>query len=381
MVQRNLCCGCGACAQQCPASCIEMKEDAEGFLYPVLDNTKCIHCMKCENVCPVEALEQNAKEKKPDAFAVINLNDGERMRSSSGGFFSLLANKILEEEGVVFGAALSDDNKRLSHVMIERKEDLWKLNGSKYFQSIIGDSYICAHNLLEQGRKVLFSGTPCQIEGLLKYIGRPYDNLLCMDLICHGVPSPKAWRKYLNERESLTASKSEWVSFRDKRCSWKNYSVAIRFQNGEMYNSLLDKDSYMISFLNNANLRPSCYSCRYKSVNRKSDITVGDFWGIENVCPEMDDDKGTSLVIIHSSKGQGIFEELKSQTEYCRVDIEEALKNNSAMITSPKPHPRRTEFFNGLDTMPFEKIIEKYLKPRLRLRSIRNKIIRIIRDL
>lgn len=204
----STCCGCSACAQACPKGCITMQADGEGFLYPVIDENTCIACGACEHVCPIKNTSPEPTGE-PDAYAAYSKNTEQRLESSSGGVFSLLAEEILQNSGVVFGAAMSEDCRKAQHIAVERQEDLWKLRGSKYLQSEIGSTYRQAENALKQGRRVLFSGTPCEIEGLHRYLRREYENLLCVDLICHGVPSAKLWEKYVSYRENCAGAAAQ----------------------------------------------------------------------------------------------------------------------------------------------------------------------------
>ena len=287
------CCGCHACAQICPQHCITMQPDAEGFLYPQIDETACIHCNLCEKVCPILQSLEEPKDKTPAAYAAINKDDDIRRQSSSGGVFTLLAEYILAQGGVVFGAAMADDQRSVRHIAVETPEDLAALRGSKYLQSTIGNTYGEAKQALQAGRKVLFTGTPCQIEGLKSFLqGREYPNLYCMDVICHGVPSPLAWQTYVSEQETRAGVPARRTFFRHKKYGWKTFALLLEFSNNKAYECVLSKDAFMQAFLQNACLRPSCHACHFKKLNRVSDITVADYWGVQNQQPDMDDDKG-----------------------------------------------------------------------------------------
>ena len=383
MEGREQCCGCEACANICPKRCITMTEDSEGFCYPVLDEEFCIDCSLCEKVCPIlmqkkEASNNNCEEKHiqdrytlPDAYAVMNRDEDVRLVSSSGGMFSLLAESVLAQAGYVFGAVMSDDCRTVYHREIGTVEDLDKLRGSKYVQSRIGDTYQQVKKRLEAGTLVLFSGTPCQIEGLQSYLDREYKNLVCIDFICHGVPSPKVWKTYVDFR--LRREKEEFVQqtfFRHKIYGWKMYALLFEYSNNKAYIGKLGKDPYLKAFLNDAILRPSCYNCKFKKINHKSDITLADFWGIQNVAPEMDDDKGTSLVIVHSNKGKKIFESLSSKMISKKVDVSVAIKYNPSMLCSVNPHEKREKFFVKLETMPFDQLVKQYTKKKRTWKSV-----------
>ncbi|MBQ9782712.1 MAG: Coenzyme F420 hydrogenase/dehydrogenase, beta subunit C-terminal domain [Clostridia bacterium] len=357
VIDKSLCNGCTACKQVCPKNCITFERDENGFLYPVIDSERCINCNLCKKTCPVLNKGENA-EKQVNAFAVINKNDSERQDSSSGGVFSLLAKYVLSKNGVVFGASF-DENFVVKHLYIEKESDLYKLRKSKYVQSEINDTFLKTKDFLEQGRLVLFTGTPCQIGGLLSYLKKPYDNLITQDVICHGVPSPKVWQKYLETK--LNNGKIYNISFRDKRLSWKNYLFTIEYQD-KIESESLSENPYMQLFLKNVILRESCYNCAFKDKFRNSDITLADFWGIDNVCKDFNDDKGVSLVIVNSNKGENLFNDIKSDLIYNQTDFEKAISYNPAMTNSVKINKNRQKFFNKLDKVDFKKLSIKYTK-------------------
>lgn len=357
ITQNSKCSGCYSCVNACPKSCISMVSDAEGFWYPRVEEPACINCGKCEKVCPV--VHNKASENISSAYAAYNKNEKIRQDSSSGGLFTLFAEYIINSGGVVFGACFNDTFE-VVHDYTERVEGLVKFRGSKYLQSKIGDTYKATKDLLDNNRPVLYTGTPCQIAGLRAYLGREYDNLYCQDIICHGVPSPKVWSKYLEHREMTANASAGNVSFRDKSESWKRYSVAIKFDDESSYQKQFADDEYMIAFLRDVCLRPSCYDCAFKACNRESDFTLADFWGIENILPEMDDDKGTSLLIIHSEKGKRLFDEIKDGLCFAEVNLEEALQYNPSMVRSAKPNPKRKAFFENLDSCEFHVLVRKY---------------------
>lgn len=361
------CSGCAACAAICPKQCITMRSDEEGFFYPEIDSSTCIHCNRCEQVCPIiqtRVLQEPNVLKSPVAYAAYNLDESTRLSSSSGGMFTLLAEKVLQEKGIVFGAAMSEDQHSVSHIAVENVEDLEKLRGSKYLQSNTDGVYPKVSEELETGRRVLFSGTPCQVEALHTFLGREYENLLCVDLICHGVPSPKVWDKYISYQEDRAGAPARRTFSRHKKYGWKTFAVLFEFSNNTAYEQILSKDLFMQAFLQNACLRPSCHSCAFKKLNRLSDITLADFWGIQDIAPEMDDDKGTSLVIVHTAKGQKVFDSLKNEMRFLEVEIAKALAGNPAMTASVPEHKCRRQFFAHLDTMPFDVLVKKYAKPQ-----------------
>ena len=354
---KTRCMGCHACYNRCPVQAIEMVEDEKGFKYPQVNKEKCINCGLCERVCPI--LNPRKVKNTPKAYAVKNKNEDVREKSSSGGMFSLLAEKVLQDGGVVFGVAF-DENWQLKHIYVENIEDLQIFRGSKYLQSIVGETYSKLKDFLIEGRKVMYTGTPCQIEGLKSYLGKEYENLFTQDIICHGVPSPKVHERYLKYlRDKYKTKNIKNIIHRTKINGWKNWCVNIKFDNSE-YIKAHEQDPYMQAFLRNTSLRESCYNCQFKKKHRISDITLADFWGIENIAPEMDDNKGTSLVIINSEKGKQIFEQIKDKIIYKQVDFEEAIRYNPSMTTSVKPDPNREKFFDNLDKMPFDELVKKY---------------------
>jgi coenzyme F420-reducing hydrogenase beta subunit len=262
------CTGCYACSQICPdeIKCISMVKDNEGFWYPKVDYSKCIKCGLCVDVCPI--LNNKVVENTPVAYACINKNKSIRLESSSGGLFSLIAEQVIEDGGVVFGAGF-DENFEVMHSYIEKKNDIGKFRGSKYVQSKIGNTYKQAESFLKSGRKVLFTGTPCQIAGLKSFLGEPYIGLLCVDLVCHGVPSPDVFKKYIKYRNEKANSQVKRISFRRKDEGWKRFSVSFLFENDTEYRQNLNNDLYMKAFLKNICLRPSCYECKFKTLHRQ----------------------------------------------------------------------------------------------------------------
>lgn len=365
IVNNKDCTGCHACYSICPQNCISMDRDPEGFWYPKVDYDKCIDCGLCEKVCPI----QNKIEiiNKPQAYACINKDELIRIKSSSGGIFTLIAEEIIDLGGVVFGA-MFNNNFEVIHSYVETKEELSKLRGSKYVQSRIGETYKRVKDFLNEERKVLFTGTPCQISGLKLFLGNTYDNLVCMDIVCHGVPSPSVLEKYIKYREKQANSKTKRIAFRRKYEGWKQFSVSFLFENNTEYRQTLHTDFYMKAFLKNVCLRPSCYECSFKTIHRESDMTLAGFWGIQNILPDMDDDKGTSLIFVNSIVGQDILNEIKSKIILKEVDIDKALKYNSAAIKSVEYNEKRKLFFNDLNSCSFDKLIKRNCSDKIILK-------------
>lgn len=290
---KSKCCGCTACYAVCPHDAIIMKPDALGFMYPEVDMEVCVDCGLCERVCPHPKEYPEANPLK--VYAAFNKDNDVRMNSSSGGVFPVAAQNIFEGGGTVYGAAFSDnDDGEVVHVQAGDMEAIRPLCGSKYVQSDMHDTFRMIRSQVRQGRTVLFTGTPCQVAGLESFFVTKPDNLYTMSCACHGVPSPSVWRRYYKE----IRGSSSVVSFRDKGKGWKGYDVRI----GD-YTSPAFKDPYMKAMLKGITLRPSCVSCPYKGRAFGSDLLVGDWWGIGKIMPELDDDRGTSAVIVNTGKG------------------------------------------------------------------------------
>lgn len=381
ITSKSECCGCSSCAQICPKKCIDMTEDEEGFLYPLVDKSKCIDCGLCEKSCPI--LKNEKSNDTISAYACQNIDETTRLRSSSGGTFSLLSEYVLDNNGVVFGCAF-DSDMVLFHSYAETYDDYKKFRGSKYLQSKIGDCYTKVREFLNNDRLVMFTGTPCQIDGLKSYLKKDYNNLILVDLVCHGAPSPLVFSKYKNELEKKFDSKTESVSFRKKSSGWKTFSVSFMFKNKKEFTNTLNNDLFMRGFLKDLFLRPSCHKCISNGLKRNSDITLADYWGISNHYPEMDDDKGTSLILINSEKGKRYFDSISDKMKFIQTDIDYALESNPRIIKSVSPHKSRSEFFNNLDKYDFSKLIHKYcddpflVKVRIHLSIIKSKIKQII---
>ncbi|MDY4079524.1 MAG: Coenzyme F420 hydrogenase/dehydrogenase, beta subunit C-terminal domain [Clostridium sp.] len=375
IINKEECCGCYTCVSICPKNCISMKIDEEGFWYPEVNKDICIQCGLCEKKCPV-IQNEDVNDKEVNAYVAYSKNEKIRMKSSSGGLFAILAEEVLSEGGVVFGAAFN--NKFLvHHVAIESMEDLKILQGSKYLQSEIGYTYKEAKKFLKQGRKVLFSGTACQIAGLKSFLGKDFDNLFTIDVLCHGVPSPKVWEKYINEKEKKYNASIKQIEFRNKTEGWKKFSVKMVFDDSQSYRKNLDIDDYMKLFLSNICLRPSCHNCKFKSLNRPSDITLGDCWGIENYMPNMDDDKGTSVVLTHSEKGREMLLNLTEKINLKEAEVDKVLSPTADSRKSVKSHCNRKKFFKYLNKDTDISKLVKLIQPSFMRKCIR-KIKKII---
>ena len=360
---KQYCVGCNACAQICPKQCISMHEDHEGFIYPKVDTTECIDCNRCEKACPVIYSD---KARTPlTVYAVKSRDEVIRKESSSGGVFTLLAEQTIQQQGVVFGAGFNADWE-VVHSYTETLEGLQKFRGSKYVQSLVGESFKQVSQFLKEGREVLFSGTPCQVAGLKKYLNKAYSNLLTVDIVCHGVPSPKVFRLYLDEvitqvgfvkketvlSANLNRELIQDIQFRNKTHGWKRFSFLLSLTKGVaeekksiLFSETIKKNAFLRGFRKNLYLRPSCYACPSKNFKSGSDITLGDFWGVENYYPEFDDDKGTSIVLTHSVLGEACYAAIATSTHSIPIAYASAFAGNSCMEHAIKEHPNRAQFF------------------------------------
>lgn len=350
------CSGCAACEQICVAGAIVMKENPEGFLLPVINSEKCISCRKCEKTCPVINPFENAESQK--FYAARAKDEDVVLRSSSGGMFSVFARRVLSQGGVVFGAGY-DENIKLVHKSASTVDELTSLMGSKYIQSDVQDTYKAAKTELERGRQVLFSGTPCQCAGFRKFLGKEFSNLILVDFVCHGVPSPKLFAKYL---EFMSKDKEiESVRFRDKTENVKTgHQISITYKDASVYRKPVTEDLYMRAFIENISLRESCYDCSFKNFNSSSDITIGDFWGLDKTDSPLKDKNGVSLVILNTPKGEEIFASVQDSTDTDLRNMEEAVRENKSMVTSTRRNPLRHKYLRSMNKTSIDKLNKKY---------------------
>ena len=359
------CCGCGACAAVCSNGAIDMRKDEEGFLYPVVADDKCVECGACVSICRAGAGKIKASDNV-SAFAAYCIDESIRKSSSSGGIFSILAEEVLRHGGVVYGAAF-DERFSVKHIAVDNVSELPRLRGSKYVQSDIGDCFADVKRNVLAGRQVLFSGTPCETAGMLNYLGGRHENLLTVDLVCHGVPSPAVWDAYVRE---ICGAKDyadiKRISFRDKTISWREYSVLFVFKDNTEHRRAMKDDHYMQGFLRDLYLRPSCHACRFKGDNRTSDITLADFWGIEKVMPEMYDGRGTSLILTNTKKGLKFLARIKDKMRIADADVSEALSHNEAAIASVEANLNREEFFRAFikENSSPQTLVERYARKK-----------------
>ena len=350
----DACCGCGACAARCPKSCIEMLADECGFLRPEIDSDACVRCEGCDSVCPV--LSERGRD---DVVAVewAKSNDAtERECSSPGGVFSLLARAVLEEGGVVVGVAWEPGFKAVSHVLVENKSSLGSVRLSKYVQSALGrDVYEGVRGALRGGMRVLFSGTACQVAGMRSYLGKlaDSDRFLAVDVICHGVPSPRLWEMWAEYKEGVADAPLIGVNMRSKATGWLTYSTSYEFSHGSgdvfVDSCRFGDDWYMRAFLSNASLRSSCLECPVKR-SCGSDITLGDFWGFQDIHSEVDFSKGISAVICNTEKGAMAVAAIEPQVQSGKATFEQVLAGNPSLIRPAQPYPRRREFLSNVSS-------------------------------
>ncbi len=358
LASHNHCTGCGACASGCPKDAITMERDKEGFLYPVIHSEKCVRCGHCTAVCP--ALHARPEQPLPAAFAAWNRAEDVRKDSTSGGVFSLLAEYVLECGGVVFGAAM-DGHQHLRHTACFRKEDLWRMRGAKYVQSDLGDCYLEVKHWLES-RLVLFSGTPCQVDGLYRYLGSRPENLVTCDLVCHGVPSPGVWEDMVRSIERRKGKTVQAVRFRNKVTGWKDSHFTVVYSDGSVDSAPLFATEYGHAFGRALFLRPSCYRCAYTSAARVGDFTLGDFWGLRSDELPEQQEKGVSLLLVNTAHGSHLFDQLPMAKE--KFPLERAIAGNPRLaspITQPADRPA---FFAAYALEPFDQVRKRFFALR-----------------
>lgn len=361
------CCGCTACKHICPIKAIEMESDEEGFLYPSININLCTECGMCISVCPNKSkVNIDKKFEIPKVYAAKHVSDAVRLKSSSGGIYTALSDYVINErKGICYGAVF-DREFNVCHDTASTIEERERLRGSKYIQSDLRNVFIKIKEDLIDDKTVLFTGTPCQTAGLSKYLERskvPTSKLVLNDIICHGTPSPKLWKDYINYIKEINKSELEEYTFRSKEKGWRGYNVKAKFSNGYIRLNSDDILKYIKLYKSNLILRPSCYCCKHTSLDRPSDIMIGDFWGIEKSIPEFEDAKGVSLVLLNTELGEKLFNKIKCDLEYKESNTKDCLQLNLYQPT-PQP-PNRKKFWKDYKKRGFSYIAKKYTRKTL----------------
>lgn len=358
------CCSCGACAAICPHDCIELKENKEGFDYPVIDNTKCKNCFLCEKVCPIL---HPIKKIDEQIYTVVaqNLNLEIRSNSSAGGFVGALLSHVFQKDGVGYSVGYNPNNE-VSFIRVTNIQECFdnRLFSSKYVIAKNNNIFRYVKKDLLNGRLVCFIGLPCQVEGLKKYLGKDYKSLISVDLTCYGCPSRKVYRKYLDYIEAKYKSKVSNVLFRDKRFGYSVPTMSVVLENGKIKSQNSAIKSYLRCFFDNISIRPSCYHCQFKGISRVSDLTIGDCKNIHDFVPEYDDDLGTTVVHVHTEKGKEIMKQLNDFLRWTQVSTEKILETcGTKLVFSAENNPKRAPFFRDIDDLCYKDLINKYCPP------------------
>lgn len=372
-LDKTLCCGCTACASVCPVSCIAMKEDSSGFLYPVVDKDRCIDCGLCKKVCPFATSEKLKNKASGYCYELLINNQEELMKSASGGAFKAIVDTFCDENYVVFGAEMLEDLS-VKHTIAYNMEEVDKFRKSKYVQSDTSNIYPLVKQALEERKKVLFSGTGCQVAGLKGFLQKDYNNLITVDLVCHGVPSKKIFMSYIKSLEKQYNKKVKLYEFRAK--SWNKgglLDVKITFEDGKIRKIKCQLDLYMRTFLKSIMFMPSCYECKFACAERTSDITIADFWGSEKVKNSLESINGISLMIPNTKKGNVVINNIKNAS-LLKTELEKAIISNGNLKRPSPKHPDREQFLE-LAHKDFKKAADKYcpvsIKVRLKLLILR----------
>jgi len=389
ILRKEECTGCSACFDICPTKAIKLETDIEGFWYPKVVLELCIDCGLCDKTCPelhMDELKQHGTNANPVVLSSRHKVDAIRQESTSGGIFSALANQMYQKGGYVGGAVYTADFA-VNHIVSNKSEDLLRIRGSKHYQSETVGLFTQIKALLKQDEEVLVCGTPCQMAGLRLFLSKDYEKLITVDFICLGINSPKVFHKHLEYLERKFGAKAISVQGKNKDLGWRSLAYKIKFANEKVYLRKGKDDAFTRGFVSlHTNCRPTCYECKYKGFPRISDITLGDFWGIENVDKTMDDNMGTSVVLLNSQKGSDFFNSIKDTVWAKEVTLSDALQGNPALEKSiAKPTINRDEFFLDVDKFPFEDVVEKYFpiestifsKVKNRLQTFRNIVIQM----
>lgn len=380
IIDKALCTGCSACEQVCSHSAIQMQQDYEGFVYPVVDAKRCNECGLCSGICPQK--HNSGVLTKTEVYAAYNKDEATRASSTSGGLFTIFSQWVISQGGVVFGASFTD-TWMVRHEAAWTDEDCTRFRGSKYVQSDVSGIYKQVKSYLQQDKWVLFTGTPCEIDGLKGYLKKDYEKLLLIDLVCHGVPSPKLWSKFLNwQKKKYDILKYEGIRFRAKTKGWEKCNVEFDYLSEQNNHKTLSwnwaEDIYTDLFEKGISLRPSCYQCKYRCLHHPSDITLGDCWHYKDLAPKIFDNKGLSLVYVHTKTGKQLFKILSKALEYRQVDsniVEEQIATETGYYTEGSG---AREFYVLSSILPIN-IVAKFAKRKSLLERFRNKVQKIIR--
>lgn len=364
----NKCTGCGACVQTCPTKCISWMERDFGFLYPKIDTEKCINCGKCTEACPIN--HEFPISQNQSAYSLINKNRSTLQASTSGGAFSAIAVPFIDKGGIVYGCAMKDGFK-VQHIRVSDLKGISELQGSKYVQSETNTTFSQVKLDLDSDKEVLFSGTPCQIAGLYRYLGKEYDKLLTVDIVCHGVGSQAYFDKFIEYLESKYST-IESIEFRNKKfVGWSCGGVLT--VNGKQMPFYNHEHYYYSYFLSGEIYRKCCYTCSYANMNRVGDITIGDFWGVEKLNINADTTEGCSLMLVNTVKGKEILDVIKSDSIITNVDKNKAIKNNAQLLHPSAFKPLRKKRLHEYNNMSGKEIQRVYVKTNIK-RIIKGKV-------
>lgn len=367
VTDKRKCCNCTACASVCPINCITMMTDKEGFKYPQADETKCINCGLCEKVCPVAHSEICFSNKyQIEGYVIRDKRKNVVSDSTSGGFFTSLAEYTLNKLGRVYGAEF-DSQFRVHHICIDKIDDISKLRGSKYVASDVEDSFKKIKSQLDSGVYVFFTGTPCQVAGLKSYLRKDYKNLITMDVICRGTPSPLFWKKHLEYQENKHNSKIKFIRIRNKTYGYHSGTMLIEFANGKKIYESARSNYYLKAFFGDLCSKPHCYNCAFKHEEHCSDFTVYDAWHAGELADIKDDDKGWTNLIIQSAKGKQIFKDIKDNYIYYPADYKKAIELDGIMVNNSVPwNGKREQFFNNIQNESLQDHCSKFVNVTLK---------------
>ncbi len=371
LINKNDCSGCGACVCVCPKKCLLLKRDSEGFLYPHIENKGCVNCKRCLSVCPAESKPKTGGYIRR-VFIAQHKDESVRRESTSGGAFTAIAEYIIKNGGIVFGAGM-DKNFRVCHMPAYDIKQLSLFRNSKYSQSDLGDTFIKIKNYLDNGKKVLFSGTPCQVAGLKNFLPCDNENLVTVDVVCRGIPSPLVFEKYIEYQKSKLGEFDK-VLFRDKYSGYTHTAMSLYRDNVCLYHNGLEYDPMLKLFYQAMICRPVCSNCRFKEIKRCSDFTLWDCFSAAKINRDFDDNKGTTFVMLHSKKAEMIFEKIQDNIRACECETEKICSFSTEMFKSVPTNPERQKFFKDVNLMQPEELFNKWAPVTLKVRL--NKFLR-----